>query len=77
MSDASGGVARKLFYVPRTGTTRLTDPVRNSRSTGALVCEAGTATLSGDYYSAALNNPAVTGVDNLPAVAMISVDDTP
>lgn len=74
---SANGNARTMYYVPKTGATVLTDPTRNSRSTGSIVCEAGTATLTGKYYSAPVNAPAVTGIDNLSLPAMVSIDYVP
>lgn len=74
---ASSGNARTMYYVPKTGATVLTDPVRNSRSTGAIVCDSTTSALTGQYYSAPVNNPAVTGIDTIVTPAMVGIDYVP
>ncbi len=71
------GNVRALYYVPKTSPVVLTDPTRNSRSTGSASCEANVSAMTGKYYSAPPNAPAVTGIDPLPSPAMVGIDYVP
>jgi len=72
-----GNGARKLYYVPKSGATVLTDPTRQSRSTTAQVCELNNSLMSGPYFSAPPNVPATTGVDSFPASTSVIIDYVP
>jgi hypothetical protein len=71
------GNVRALYYVPKNSPTVVADPTRNSRSTGSVSCEANVSALTGTYYAAPANSPAVTGIDPLPSPAMVGIDYVP
>jgi hypothetical protein len=71
------GNTRALYYLPKTGATVVTNPTRNSRSTGSAVCEANVSALTGDYYIMPPNNPAVTGVDTIAMPVTVAIDYVP
>lgn len=57
----SGGTNRPLWYVPLTGATIVTDPVRQSQDNGTT-CSNTSFNLTGTYYRGSANSAAVTGV---------------
>lgn len=77
-----GGVAAlgqqsKLYYVPRTGATVLTDPTPGSRSNGANLCMPYDTQILGLVYSAPPNAPATTGIDALVEPIAVQIDYVP
>lgn len=72
------GTQNKLYYVPRTGATVLTDPMPQSRSSSALgTCGPYTTQIFGQVYSAPPNVPATTGIDPVVEPVTVTIDYVP
>jgi hypothetical protein len=72
------GTQNKLYYIPRTGATILTNPTPASRSNTTLgTCGAYNTQITGTVYSAPLNVPATTGVDPLAEPITVTIDYLP
>ncbi|HEX7768630.1 MAG TPA: hypothetical protein VF422_01235, partial [Dokdonella sp.] len=77
-----GGVAAlgqlsRLYYVPRTGATVLTDPYPGSRSNGSNLCMPYSSQIFGSVYSAPPNDPAITGIDAMVEPVTVQIDYLP
>lgn len=73
----AGVAPRKLYYVPKTGATVLTEPTPGSRSTSSITCAAYTTPLTGNFYVTPPNDPATTGVDNLTFPVTVLINYVP
>jgi hypothetical protein len=73
------GVQNKLYHVPRTGATILTDTIPGSRSNSTTYNPCGTYTsvLTGTYYVAPLNVPTTTGIDPMAEPVSVQIDYLP
>jgi hypothetical protein len=71
------GSASKLYYIPRTGATTVTNPTPGSRSNSSAACAAYTTQMTGVFYVAPDNVPATTGVDPVVEPVSVQIDYLP
>lgn len=74
---AALGQLSRLYYVPRTGATVLTDPYPGSRSNGSNLCMPYSSQIFGSVYSAPPNDPAITGIDAMVEPVTVQIDYLP